>query len=171
MSGGVSKDLAAQAPQLSAGRDLDALVAERVMGDGVQWMRTALSDNDPHQMVEGHKGWGRVPSYSTSIASAWLVVEKMDEWKFEVSRHNGQSEGVTRDALIDGERQRVTTSRKVHPARPYYRVLIMKASREHYGCWSGSAEARADTAPLAICIAALRATELRSAATPTEEGR
>lgn len=70
-----------------AGRALDALVAEKVMGEPVTWLPTALSHRDPHQSGEvfGAKGWHRVPSYSTDIADAWLVVEKMRERGFVIS--------------------------------------------------------------------------------------
>jgi hypothetical protein len=51
---------------MAAGRELDALVAERVMGHGIP---------HPHQPPDGlpHER----PHYSTDIASAWEVVAQM----------------------------------------------------------------------------------------------
>lgn len=65
---------------LNAGRELDAAVAERVMG----WTRT----HETHRLhgrtyLRGAApATGRlqaVPAYSTDIAAAWLVVEKLRE--------------------------------------------------------------------------------------------
>lgn len=47
---------------MNAGRELDALVAEKVMGYEVN--------------REGYTGY--LPSFSTDIAAAWDVVEKLD---------------------------------------------------------------------------------------------
>jgi hypothetical protein len=59
---------------MEAGRELDALIAERVMG----WRQTLFS-NFPDQLEPPDEpGKARsVPHYSTDIAAAWLVVEKM----------------------------------------------------------------------------------------------
>ncbi len=88
---------------LPPGPELDALVAEKVMG----W--TEL-------MIRG----GGVPAYSTSIADAWTVVEKFSDFDWKLESHG---EGHT--------------------------FTIYKDATHYCG--------DADTAPLAICYAALNA--------------
>lgn len=73
---------------MEAGRGLDALVAEKVMG--WQWQQWAPNPEQPHLAPPGygrphpdHWWLGRsifelVPNYSTDIAAAWLVVEHME---------------------------------------------------------------------------------------------
>jgi hypothetical protein len=50
---------------MKAGKELDRLVAEKVMGD--------MFANDP----DTHGANGYPPNYSTNIADAWLVIEKV----------------------------------------------------------------------------------------------
>jgi hypothetical protein len=58
-------------------RQRDALVAEKVMG----WAKIEYSD--------GTVGfWWKVPHYTTDIAAAWAVVEKMRECGINYSVHN-----------------------------------------------------------------------------------
>ena len=53
-----------------AGRELDVLLHQKVMGEEIYW---APDDPDPwNARVRGH-----VPHYSTDIAAAWLIVEKL----------------------------------------------------------------------------------------------
>jgi Phage ABA sandwich domain len=64
-----------QVAELVAGRELDALVAEKVMGWHV-WhdeFHDAWHCNDPATAARG----SHVPSYSTDIAAAWQVVEQI----------------------------------------------------------------------------------------------
>lgn len=64
--------------ELSAGRELDALVAEKVMG----WIpSTSPRAERPWQMAPSGSGPGsmsHVPHYSTDIADAWLIVERFN---------------------------------------------------------------------------------------------
>ena len=117
---------------LEAGRALDALVAERVMGfiwrvSKVSGRRCLISpDYCPAWFVDVANGsepladqWDtRLPNYSTDIAAAWQVVEKLRS--FSLSRH------------LDGS----------------------------WHCWhwnKGHLNANAATPALAICLAALKA--------------
>lgn len=109
-----------------AGRVLDGVVAKRVMGlQNVGWWLSGEMRHGPQHRAE------IVPYYSTDIAAAWEVVEKMmlreDVPGFEINVF--KHEGVT-----------------------HYCV-------EFGACWKGCiyAEVEADTAPLAICRAALAA--------------
>jgi hypothetical protein len=73
--------------ELAAGRELDSLVAEKVMG----WTQSDDTRGSGFTVKDGNGkglGWWRFdqprlgdaqPHFSTSIADAWLVVEKMRE--------------------------------------------------------------------------------------------
>lgn len=82
---------------VGVGRELDALVAERVMGweqhdfhhvgDFVRpdaWRRFAENGHFAHH-IQPHEWmrWQDVPAYSTDIAAAWQVVEKMKAEGYE----------------------------------------------------------------------------------------
>lgn len=101
---------------MKPGRELDALIAEKVMGfdpNSTDSLRTLLYHSYPG---------GHFPCYSTNIACAWEVVEKMSprDDKFEISKYkNGLYEATFR----------------------YFEAE-----------WS-----EAETAPHAICLAALKA--------------
>ena len=135
---------------LPAGRQLDALVAEKVMG--YVW-RTAgteesfgrllvespislpmASMTEPSNGVEPLRidAFGSVLSYSTNIAAAWLVVEKLiaDGWFIDMT-HEGT-----------------------------WRVRLTKHFPMKRGKWQPSLEPEAVldvSLPLAICRAALKA--------------
>lgn len=120
---------------LQAGRDLDALIAEKVLG--WKWIKIAglrllvppnfnnrggislMSRKDPYQFL---------PHFSTSIQIAWQVVEKFDFWDLTKT--------------ISGE---------------YRAKLRRKVDGKVAGYVLG--ESTAPTAPLAICLAALAALE------------
>lgn len=105
--------------ELKPGRELDALVAEKVMGV-----------KDP-QMFPNFGA--AVPRYSTDIASAWLVVEKMRENIKDVLTLAGPSD--------ETPKWWATFDKKWHG----------RASQNLFEWESG------DTAPHAICLAALKA--------------
>ena len=108
-----------------AGPEMDAAVAEHVMGwiyhppsadtEGIAWWE--VPEGDPTRDGFGSADWP--PRYSTDIADAWLVVERMGT---EVKL------------------------RRVSDHMYYVR----------FGAHTGAVPG-ADTAPLAICIAALKA--------------
>jgi len=112
---------------MEAGRELDALVAERLGAIKVIPYGTSEGDFFCH--------WGNTPDgggisrplchYSTSIAAAWELVEKL----------KGDS------CTID-----------ISSATPGW-ICMIDVLHGH------GAEVRADTAPLAICLAFLKATE------------
>lgn len=126
--------------EMKAGREIDALVAERVMG----WTRYSIemhpSDNRtiggilycPPDFPHDHNAMNVVPDYSTEVAKAWLVVEKLAR-----DEHDSADIGY----LPDGS------------WRAYFRVGGYRPFMDQEG-W-----AEAPTASLAICRAALKATE------------
>ena len=128
---------------MKAGRELDALIAEKVMG---------LTRHDESYVAEGvgkvlrfvwrdgcgdcvYSGDMFLPHYSTNIADAWEVVEKLGRWRGfdfmlvmpdpEQTFHLHTYEAGWYEATNDGPERRVVSD--------------------------------ADTAPLAICLAALKA--------------
>lgn len=109
--------------QLPAGRELDALIAEKVMG-GVSrhpewyWLRSGTAPEVPDLPTpKGRPAIFCGPGFSTDIAAAWNVVERLKaRYRFELVHRGGD--------------------------RPWVAV---------FGTW----RATADTAPLAICRAAL----------------
>jgi hypothetical protein len=126
-------------------RELDALVAEKVMGWG--WVRTMGGDIHNEHIwlmppeearrylpdfrlmkppVEWREQWRRdLPHYSTDIAKAWLVVEKMREqaWRLDIGSYYQDHHGWS-------------------------------ACFDNYSTYFRS---DAPTAPRAICLAALKA--------------
>lgn len=132
--------------RMEAGRELDALVAERVMGFEWRYVRALGETNFVHVLLHPstHDINGRYnraglrqprhPSYSTDMAAAWLVVEHAD----------ADPEGA--GLLL----------RRVHCAGEIFHTARFGRS---------APEAEAPTAQLAICRAALA-----SIRTPHEEG-
>jgi len=116
---------------LQPGPELDALVAEKVMGweyvidgEGTGWVDkateqfvTGYNNDDPSQPEIAP------PPFSTSIAAAWEVVEKL------------KSDNRTID---------------ISSATPGWRAIIDE-------CHDWKVEVRAETAPRAICLAAMKA--------------
>lgn len=69
---------------LDAGRELDALVAERVMG----WTRLPITPEWTHERWRNpadQNVWLTTPHYSESIAAAWQVVERLQQEGFDVA--------------------------------------------------------------------------------------
>ena len=117
----------------NAGRELDALVAEKVMECQVIWREQNLpfaAPKEPHcgcpERIHETPFRG-LSAYSTSIAAAWQVWE-----------HLAQREGWFAN---------VQTC-----CRPEHQWCAIVADGEGH-LWEG----QADTAPLAICLAALKA--------------
>jgi Phage ABA sandwich domain len=114
--------------ELKAGRELDALVAEKVMG----WTQVRNSKPEGFSSLWRGRPPGNlatlrtIPDYSTDISDAWKVVEKVDN-----------RNGVAREMG----------------------VLTASISRydNGYTVRFFNSGVTADTAPLAICLAALKA--------------
>jgi len=125
--------------ELTPGRELDAKVAEKVMGwireDGhegeIGWIHPPYDDKRIHWAAEwdnaGLPNW--LPKFSTESAAAWEVVEKLRDDGFIVT--------------IEGDDDRVG-------------VTITEIGGGDIGtCWIAERNRDAE----AICIAALKATE------------
>ncbi len=135
---------------IAVGRALDALVAEKVMGlecirlvdktvdDDREWF-ALVADGEPRRragMFGLHCGYWEIQRYSADIASAWLVVEKLqDRFHVFLGRVAPFACGNKKSAWnvqFTGEWKSGEPMREIH-------------------------EAIAETAPEAICRAALAA--------------
>lgn len=105
---------------MKAGRELDALIAEKVMGLIAYKVQLVAPPPRVRTIDELQRVGSPLPHYSADIAAAWEVVEKADLWSLYGSIGDGP-----------------------------YRACIQFEDRE--GLMT------ADTAPLAICLAALKA--------------
>lgn len=104
---------------MKPGRELDLLIANKVMGWKCTMIHSQYGDREP----ECH----HCPRYSTGIAEAWLVVEKVSGCEFSLSYSDGLM-------------------------APYWRAEFFIDSGD--GGW---ACAGGESAPHAICLAALEA--------------
>lgn len=111
---------------MKVGRELDGLIAEKVMG----WTYKTFPDGACPTVKHWHgpKDECLLPRYSIDIAAAWQVVEEMNNREIGMELYRFNSEAMP----------------KAHECRFY---------EDSSGYWSASA----DTAPLAICLAALKA--------------
>lgn len=64
---------------IEPGRELDVLVAEKVMGWKTNWLKTDWWE-EINPNTHRHKGLVKDFKPSADIAAAWEVVEKMHEW-------------------------------------------------------------------------------------------
>lgn len=129
-----------------AGRELDAEVAEKVMG----LVRCQGSQHKLGGRAEGWECWaqadsptrgGELPSYSTDITDAWKVVEQ-----FQLQAKLGHM-FVLRCAPWEDYSRSSWEVGQVRPLNGWW-----GAATEEGGLYSF-----APTAPLAICLAALKA--------------
>ena len=124
---------------MEAGRELDALIAEKVMG--LTLGPAPMSANFEITCVKlGDHEWRNISYYSTEIGAAWEVVEKLRGagWTFHV-------DDVGFNDATEGE----------------WRVMFTEAT-------TGNEHVFADgkTAPHAICLAALKAVEVATVTDP-----
>lgn len=124
---------------MNPGRELDALVAEKVMG-WRHWESSYAVGPKPHWITPD--GDSRVEwSPSTDIAAAWEVVDKLGSGAMWMQRmsHTGLTSDSTEPELVEYT--------KAHGRHPNWRVKFGKK-----GKWAFS-----DSSPHAICLAALKA--------------
>jgi len=113
---------------MNPGRELDALVAEKVMG-----AKITFGIDYSRQNIKLFDGCGKPPTYSTTIHAAWKVVEKLRHRNFSFTSHN--------DVGMSGSAST--------PGKGWMAVFHIEGGPMDY--------TYADTAPLAICKAALKA--------------
>ena len=125
---------------MKAGRELDALIAEKVMGwEYHDWKTSTAFEYTKYCFICGRTkrlhapveiddfcGTNEAPPhYSTQIADAWLVLESLDEWELKRTKY---------------EKGKYLCKIAPYVGATWYLEV-------------------ADTAPLAICLAALKAIE------------
>ena len=125
-----------------AGRELDALVAEKVIQSGFSWdlSKFPLNDAYAHRLCK-HDSLKPfclvVPFYSTDIGAAWQVVGKL--------RKDGY--GI----IFNDTRVQYRCRFWRHDGKDAWNIFTWVGEPDtEYTIW-------ADTAPLAICLAALKA--------------
>jgi len=121
--------------KVSASREMDALIAEKVMGLETELIITALHGEELLYFGED-RFLCHVPHYSVNISAAWEVVEKWNEKSFHIMRFSHRSEGGSEMAVALESR--------------WYRASFDASARVF---------SEAESAPLAICRAALKAVE------------
>lgn len=120
---------------MEAGRDLDALIAEKVMG---------------YRMKPEHNEWDYFPipilswHPSADIAAAWQVVEKLCD----------------RPGVEFMVKLMEPSAKKLYGFR-WYAAVTVSDSCDQTEEFDRTYTAFADTAPLAICLAALKAVEVK----------
>jgi hypothetical protein len=126
---------------LPAGPELDALVAEKVMGwqnvqsaDRLVWLGWPPGVPMVLNYPNGYSGAENIPPYSTDIAAAWQVVEKMERTPF-----------VWRCPKPEEDRPQSGSGLTLRRAADGWTVAFQMRGRVGTG----------DTAPLAIVRAAL----------------
>ena len=144
---------AAKQEQLEPGRKLDALVAEKVMGAEMVYPASGWGHDDtPYDSaldVVWRVKWSEqntkevLKSYSTDIAAAWTVVEKLEKKHRSFSLTSHDSTGAE-----PGYYNAMFWVGNPRPANPASGVLL--------------GEGYHDSAPAAICLAALAAVEAKS---------
>ena len=78
---------------MKAGRELDALIAEKVMGRKIEWEHYAAGSRP--MVNEEDMSLYMAPRYSTQIADAWGVVDAK-EWELQMVVHKrGKHKGET----------------------------------------------------------------------------
>jgi hypothetical protein len=140
---------------LPAGRELDALVAERVMGyTGIRLLNDLYLFRDATAAEKKECPSRRsesVPPYSESIAAAWAVVEKMAtarDYRLRLTAPGGFNDDEQGgEPIAEGEWEAVF--QRPHPAGHEWAGDLDD---------SATAEAWGDTAPLAVSRAALLTT-------------
>lgn len=122
-----------------AGRELDALVAERIMG----WTRLHV-DGELFGIPPGHMQEALVPSYSMDMAAAWGVVERLRDlhqaWCAKWSGHF--PEAIKRFAEMSEER-RISygndpeeLANEMTGAKPFeFEAFFNRAHRAVDRCW------------------------------------
>lgn len=130
---------------LPPGRELDVLICTKVMGfknlreEEFCGIKDYVVDPTPEYVECIIRKCGLpVPHYSTSISDAWDVVEKLMRRKYFVSFE--LTNEITQNTALDGND---------YPVGDYY--FNISVAGNFTGC--------ANTAPLAICLAALKAIE------------
>lgn len=128
--------------KMEAGQDIDLLISDNVMKWSVDEWNSAFFSNRSN--------------FSTSMSAAWKVIEKLHAISHQIEIIWEPDRGVSKSWVSKGKTYTGTPELNKDP-HPYYKCHIMFMSKEYPQCWSGGLTVNANTAPLAICRAALLA--------------
>jgi hypothetical protein len=123
--------------KIPAGRELDWLVAEKVMGI---------------QKVEFDALWGPEYKFSTEMVDAWKVVEKLKEDGCEIHLAIHKKPFLYWCTIYWGGKNWSDPNKKIN-----HSMRRKRYDNDDYHCWASYVE----TMPLAICRAALISVERR----------
>lgn len=126
---------------MNPSRELDALIAEKVFG---------FELIDDFWFKDETKITMRIPLYSTDIAAAWEVVEKIHKSKFDFSNGGLANEKSNSRTELDIEIFHNQAKDKSN-GNTFWEVRFMDFNNNTF------AMGNADTLPHAICLAALAA--------------
>lgn len=119
---------------MKPGRELDALVAEKVMGLSVK--RELINDGS------GAFFYPELLAYSTGIAAAWEVVEKVKSWE---TNH-------------DEDGYKYTLEFYFYFSGGKWNAGFVKSTADEISlCGDNEIDIQTSSAPLSICLAALKA--------------
>ncbi len=134
--------------RIKAGRGLDALVAREIMG----WTRSAESDVDGVGEKPGGTAESPLPRFSTDIGAAWQLLEELQGMNYIVRLWSPNEDSTTADVPAGGWECSV------------WKYLDRRTGRDANPrdipaqfCQEIAADGQAETAALAICLAALKA--------------
>ena len=126
-------------------REIDKLIAEKVMELELHFLEPLGGFHTKEVEPDGYWRWVELPHYSTDIAAAWQVVEKMRSsgWRFEAF-------DTIRDSWL---------------------VRFGKGEFNHYeNEWSKEHISDENSCTLAICLAALKAVGVEVSECPRMSG-
>lgn len=140
---------------MKPGRELDALVAEKVMGFEVKTETRPyeLSDLNLHP-GDRYIGDGKqIPPYSTEIGAAWTIVDKgLIESLVRLRDGRWFARPCQKEFNLDTEKDVLKVGWDMGPHGMYYEIPIYEKDHDECGAFGVSA-------PHAICLAALKLTE------------
>lgn len=145
--------------KMEAGRELDALIAERIFG----WKEGTLEEYKAQveKYGEGATAFDEMnilPHYSAEIAAAWEVVKMMADQGIEVIVAEGFHGNLSACLMFEG----------IATPYPPKDVFFNLASLQHPRRWHENVQA--ETVPLAICRASLLYAEKDEARRMREAG-
>jgi hypothetical protein len=139
--------------EMKAGHELDASIAEKVMGwrllNKMTNPTTAVAGLPPGISDDGKVEFQPIPHYSTDIAAAWEVVEILrEEWDIKIDSYHGWGKSYNPDEGPNKVPWKKLGKNWACSIRP------LKDPDHEEKVWNTEVE---DTAPHAICLAALKA--------------
>lgn len=145
---------------MNPGRELDLLVAEKVMKlkvsqvEGILGMTKYIVEDDNDDWTVGFLK-DTLPRYSTNIEDAYKVIEKIRSLGFSISTHSYPEERQWLATPYEGAK---ASEWKLEKGTIYYQCQIDRYDPEYCG-WVVDCDPCGESPAHAICLAALKTTE------------